>query len=667
VETLKILQVEDDPSQAALLQAVLKSSMRDPYELVCVDRLSSALAQLAGDRIDVVLLDLGLPDSRGMETFTSVKDHAPHSAIIVFTGTNDEQMAVNTLQHGAQDYLVKTEVDRRVLVRAIRYAVERKRVADQLWEYEERTHLIIETARDAFVETDAHGLITDWNPRAEALFGWSRVEARGRPFADTIIAADHRQADRTLFTSAKDTVHGTRNNAVESLAMHRDGRLFPIELMVWQVRTRRDYRFNAFIRDITERKRAEKALAEEHDLLDSLIESLPDQIYVKDSAGRFLRANSAVARFFGMSSPDLLKGKSDFDLFPHGLAQQFFDEEQRVIQSGQSLVNRETFVTDQRNTARWELTTKAPFRDHSGNIVGTVGINRDVTMIKKAEDDLRQANTELEKNQKELERIISELQKAHTELRSAHLELIEIEKFRTIGRLAAGVAHEVKNPLAIMLRGISYLSKTPAADDATIRSVLDDMRNAIGRADAVIRGLLDFAAPSEIVAEPEDVNKLIDDSLMFVKHLADEGGIKVIKQLDPELPRCRVDRRKIEEVLINVFENAIHAMPQGGALSVRTFPKVLTGFGSNVGGTAIDRFKMGDMLVVIEVDDSGTGVASDNIAKVFDPFFTTKPTGQGTGLGLSVSKTIMDLHGGSIEIRNREEGGARVTLVMKAG
>jgi signal transduction histidine kinase len=126
----------------------------------------------------------------------------------------------------------------------------------------------------------------------------------------------------------------------------------------------------------------------------------------------------------------------------------------------------------------------------------------------------------------------------------------------------------------------------------------------------------------------------------------------------------RLDAMKIEQVFLNIFSNAAQAMDEGGRLTVRTTTRQVTGIGENVSDS--DRFRPGARLVIIEVLDTGSGVPEALIGKIFEPFFTTKPTGKGTGLGLTVTKTIVDLHGGTIEIGNRPEGGACVTLTFNA-
>ena len=143
-------------------------------------------------------------------------------------------------------------------------------------------------------------------------------------------------------------------------------------------------------------------------------------------------------------------------------------------------------------------------------------------------------------------------------------------------------------------------------------------------------------------------------------------ALYVSLQLDPDLPTIALDEFKIQQVLVNVFSNAIQAMGDGGELAVRTQRRVLT-LGGRVGYRKSDRFVPDERVVAVEIDDSGPGVPADHLTKISDPFFTTKPTGVGTGLGLSVSRQIIEMHNGTIDIENRETGGARVTIMFRLG
>jgi signal transduction histidine kinase len=195
---------------------------------------------------------------------------------------------------------------------------------------------------------------------------------------------------------------------------------------------------------------------------------------------------------------------------------------------------------------------------------------------------------------------------------------------------------------------------------------LQDMDKAVKRADSVVRGLLDFSAPSELRLKTEELNSVVEQSLLLVRHELDKYHVNEVRELSEHLPSVRLDRNKIEQVLVNIFLNAIQAMPEGGTLAVKTYTKQLTVAGHNLGSRKADHFRIGETVVMAEVEDTGTGIPGNQLSEVFDPFFTTKSTGKGTGLGLTVTKKIIDLHGGLINIDNRKEGGVRVTIMFKA-
>ncbi len=247
---------------------------------------------------------------------------------------------------------------------------------------------------------------------------------------------------------------------------------------------------------------------------------------------------------------------------------------------------------------------------------------------------------------------VSERQRAEEKLRQARFQLIQAEKLQSVGRLAAGVAHEVKNPLAIILQGVEYLERNTPPEMGKHRMIATTIREAVKRADKIIRGMLDFSSDSQLDIRLQPLNPIIEHSLNLVQHEWMRKNIHVETVLSKGLPDLALDRNKIEQVLVNVFVNAVQASPEGGLLIARTY------------ATTLNEPK-GDPVVVIEVDDAGTGIAIDHMQKLFEPFFTTKPPGSGTGLGLAVSRNILELHRGLIEIFNRPEGGVRVRLTFR--
>ena len=400
----------------------------------------------------------------------------------------------------------------------------------------------------------------------------------------------------------------------------------------------------------------ETALANERDFLRALMDNLPDRIYFKDSESRFLRVNAAMAAFYGKQAEDFV-GLSDFDFHPHEAAEARFRAEQRVIETGEPLVGLVEQDESAMESVIWVSTTKLPLRDRRNRIVGTFGLSRDITRIKEAESQLVDANANLTT-------AVNDVKRMHEQMNGLQFQLIEAEKAKSIARLAAGVAHEVKNPLAIISMGIEFLTMQ-VGTNVVASKVLQEISDAVQRADSVIKGLLDFSVPKQLTMEPCNVNEIIQAALVLVRGELKPWLHKVDLRLK-EVPSVNLDQNKISQIFVNIFTNALHAMEQGGTLTVDTRTEQVTGVGSNIGGVASEVFQAGDRVVVIEVRDDGKGIPHENLVRIFDPFFTTKPTGKGTGLGMTVVKSIVDLHGGMIAVENRPEGGVMVKLTFKS-
>lgn len=534
----------------------------------------------------------------------------------------------------------------------------------QLAQERDFLHTLLESIPDRIYFKDRRSRFIRINRALTELFGLKRPEeAYGKSDADFYGAEHANEALQDEIRVMETGVPVLGKIEFETMA---DGR------KAWSLTTKLPLRDRqgrvigtcGISREISELKEMEDQLATERNLLRAVIDNLPDLVFLKDAEGRYLLDNAAHLRWLGASDASEVRGRTLFDFFPDEIAAKLHQDDMDVADSRRPKLNQEEHVLDPQGNLRWRLTSKIPWLDTDGTTVGLVCISRDISEQKFAEAHLKKANAELAASKEELLRAVDNVKQAHGELRDVQLQLIEAEKMKSIGRLAAGVAHEVKNPLAILKMGIDFLAEQTTPDENT-PVILREMTEALGRADSVIRGLLDFSAPKQLEVTREDLNAIIFSALKLVRGEM-KGAFQIERDLQANLPLLKLDAGKISQVFVNLFTNALHAMGEGGILSVRTYTKQLTGVGANVADSRSESFRVGQNIVIAEIDDTGTGIPEDKLAKIFEPFFTTKPTGKGTGLGLSVVKTIIDLHGGTIDIRNLHEAGVRVTVMFQA-
>ena len=248
-----------------------------------------------------------------------------------------------------------------------------------------------------------------------------------------------------------------------------------------------------------------------------------------------------------------------------------------------------------------------------------------------------------------------ELVEAYQKLKDMQSQLVQSEKLKVVGGLASGVAHEVKNPLATILYGITYLSEQLKGKDEKIDLVLETIKEANERANNIIKDLLDFASVTKLNRENANLNEIVEKALFLSNHLLTKHHIATHIDFARDLPLISIDKMKIEQVVINVIMNAIFAMKESGEIMIKTFPLKLIKDNPCFSNFTDDGFRVNDEAVVLEIIDNGCGIPQDVLDKIFDPFFTSRRAKGGVGLGLSVSKNIMDIHQGSIIIDNRKD------------
>jgi len=297
----------------------------------------------------------------------------------------------------------------------------------------------------------------------------------------------------------------------------------------------------------------------------------------------------------------------------------------------------------------------------------------------------------LKEKQESLDSHLESLEFANKKLKQTQEELIRTEKLASIGRFAAGVAHEVGNPLGAIL-GYTSILQRDGINQGESKDYLKRIEKEIERINRIVRELLDFVRPSQFEISDVEVNKVIEHTLSLISHQKNFGGIKTQLDLQPNLPTIKGDESKISQVLINIVLNAMDAMPNGGILSIRTEEYVvedalidpLQQFYSprrREDPTESDysylrkpdpfvaiftKFSKGDRLVKIRISDTGIGIKEENVKSIFDPFFTTKAPDRGTGLGLSVSLRIVESMEGEIRVESEEGKGSTFEVYFRA-
>lgn len=240
-------------------------------------------------------------------------------------------------------------------------------------------------------------------------------------------------------------------------------------------------------------------------------------------------------------------------------------------------------------------------------------------------------------------RMTDELHERDLKLAGANAALVQSEKLAAFGQLGAGIAHEVKNPLAGIL-GYAQLTLRKLDEDSPFKKNLDIIESETRRCTEIISNLLKFARQEGAAMAPTDINEVVEAAMQIVDHQLGVNNVKISQELAPDLPVCQANANQLQQAIMNFAINAQQAMgSDGGNLAVRTH----TGHEGEV---------------IIEVEDNGPGIPDDIKAKIFEPFFTTKPAGQGTGLGLSVTYGIIRDHGGDIRIEDVDGGGTRFVV-----
>jgi len=534
----------------------------------------------------------------------------------------------------------------------------------------DRLSNIVETAPDAIITADSKGAIVFFNGAALRTFGYSAEELTGMPVTSIMPERFRSTHSMALMKISETETFRVVGRTIELVGQSKDGTEFPIELSLSTWVSDGQRFFTCIIRDITGRKKDEEALLEskkakekEHEELNRLfrqVESIKnewertmdcvgDMVVLTEGDGRIRRCNRTFKDFTGKTYEEVLGKNWEELLFEHRIAAGTF------LREGVEIFHKPT--------GRWFVVNSYPFRrgkDHE--VSGTVITINDSTELKKIAEELEAKNREIEQ--------------AYSDLKAAQSQILQQEKMASIGQLAAGVAHEINNPIGFISSNLGTLDKyllrlsdfissqsevvayldsdMPAVAglrekrkllklDYILEDVKQLIRESLDGADRVkkiVQDLKSFSRVDETEHKTSDINAGLESTINIVWN---ELKYKAtLKKEFGDIPVTKCNSGQLNQVFMNLLVNSAHAIEKQGEIMVRTWHE---------GGS-----------IFVSISDTGSGIPADKINRIFEPFFTTKEVGKGTGLGLSIAYEIIQKHNGEISVQSEVGKGTTFTL-----
>ena len=626
----KILLIEDNIDHILFTERILKKANQD-YQVDFVSEAQEGLRKIIEENYDLILCDYRLSGLTALDILRKIREKGKDSPFIVVTSAGSEKIAVELMRQGAYDYLVKDQSYEDILpvvieksVERYKNIIERKKAEEALWKSEERFKQVADSAGEFIWEVNSNGLYTYASPIIEKMLGYKPEEIVGKKHFYDFFSPD-----------VKDTLKKT---AFEVFARkgffrhfvnpntHRNGKIVYLETSGTPIIGRKGnlVGYRGVDTDITERKQAEEKLR----FFSLVVEQSSEGMAISNLEGYLLFANPAWINMHGYESYKELSGKH-LKIFH---SQEQFEQEvnpfnQKVKEKGSYIGEVGHIRKD--GTAFLTLMTSTLLRDADRKPIALAGIAKDITKRKKAEKELKDA---------------------YQKLKGTQEQLIQSSKMAAMGQLAAGISHELNQPLT----GIKGFAQAVLMDLDEGNPLTVDLQRIVEQADRmdkIIRNVRLFARKSEFRIEELDINQPLKDSLMLLSEQFRVHNIRLTKSLTENLPRIKGDANQLQQVFLNLITNARDAInrlqrPEGGELIIKT------------------SLSKDNNNIEITLQDTGCGISKEGSEHIFNPFFTTKSPDGGMGLGLSIVYRIIENHKGRIEVESEEWRGASFKITL---
>lgn len=501
--------------------------------------------------------------------------------------------------------------------RGILIDVARRKAAE---EANSRLAAIVASSEDAIVAKTLEGIVTHWNAGAEAVFGYSAQEMIGNPVALLLPAGQEDESARILERLKR----GERVEHFETRRRRKNGEIIDVSLTVSPLWDHYGRMIGAskVARDITASKRAQIALAEREAHLQSVLDTVPDAMIIINPQGIIQSFSTTAERQFGYRADEVI-GQNVSILMPSPYREQHDSYLKRYLLTGERhIIGIGRLVVGQRkngSTFPMELS------------VGEV------------QSEQRRAFTGFVRD-------LSKWEESKKRLHDLQSELIHMSRFTALGEMASALAHELNQPLSAVanyLKGAQrLLSGTQLEPVRIAREAMDKATEQALRAGQIIRHLRDFARRGESERRPENVAELVEEASVLALVGLKEAGVKVSVELDSRVETVFADKIQVQQVLLNLIRNAVEAMQESASRELLVASR-----------------KIDDETVEVSVADTGPGISEEIATRLFQPFVTTKQ--QGMGIGLSISRTIIEAHGGRLWVESNPRGGTIFRLTLR--
>jgi len=457
---------------------------------------------------------------------------------------------------------------------------------------------------EAIFSVDSEGLLNSFNPGAQALLGYSVAEVLGKPFRE-LLQEGEEEVQR--ITSALQDRHGVHH--FETLIRGKESKEIPARLSVSAVTSNHGQRVGMIVlcHDLSKIRELETAIREKEQFFASILRNSADAILTLDARDRVTSWNKGAEAIFGYTEEEMLGQSLQILLPPHLSGKKELEKISRISRKEGFLRSYQT----QRMTKDGQLIdvifTRNAIKDPEGKLIGFSSVLKDVT------------------EQKLLDR-----------------HLAQMEKLSAIGELTAGLAHEIKNPLA-GIKGAIEIIRDSLAEDHPHRTILVEVLSEVRRIDRSVMNLLSYSKPRNPDFVRTDLVELFKEVLSFLKKLADSKKISLGLQHTGNIPFLIGDENELKQLFMNMILNSVEAIERDGNVTVKIK-------------------SLSDSKIHVEVTDDGPGISKDKLNKIFHPFFTTKK--HGTGLGLATCKRIVLNHGGQITVESELGKGARFIIEL---